>query len=155
MTALWQDLRLGARMLAKSPAFTAVAVIALALGLGVNAAVFNAVNTFLLRPLPVENPERLVRVKMEHHGEPRGWGGVSYAEYQAVSAEDQVFGGVAASAVDSFATSDGQSRRAGSGAPAEMVFGEMVSGNFFDVLGTRPEFGRAFSPDEGRNPGAE
>jgi predicted permease len=155
MIALWQDLRLGARMLAKSPAFTAVAVIALALGLGVNAAVFSAVNTFLLRPLPVEDPERLVRVQARRHNQPLGWGGLSYGQYQAISVLDQIFSGVAASAVEGCAVSNGESRRSRGAVPAEVINGEVVSGNFLSVLGIRPVLGRGFSPDEGVNPGAD
>ncbi|HXI60424.1 MAG TPA: ABC transporter permease, partial [Polyangia bacterium] len=155
MSALWQDLRLGARMLAKSPAFTAVAVIALALGLGVNAAVFSAVNTFLLRPLPVENPERLVRVQARRHNQPLGWGALSYGEYLAASAEDQVFSGVAVSMIDGYAVSNGESRRGRGTEAPEVINGELVSGNFLAVLGVRPALGRGFSPDEGVNPGAD
>ena len=75
MTSLWQDLRYGAQMLVKHPAFTAVAVLTIALGVGANTALFSVVDAVLLKKLPVKNPEQLVILKATWDGEKFGPGG--------------------------------------------------------------------------------
>ena len=99
---LWQDLRYAARMLVKNPGFTAVAVIALALGIGANTAIFSVVNTVLLRPLPYKDPERLVMVFEDSraHGYPRDT--PTAANYIDWRDQNQVFEGMAAIADQSF-----------------------------------------------------
>jgi putative ABC transport system permease protein len=136
----WQDLRYGLRTLVKNPGFTAVAVIALALGIGANSAIFSVVNTVLLRPLPYKDPERLVMVWEDNtrHGYPRDTPAAgNYIDWRDQS---QVFESMAAMTDQSF-------NLTGAGDP-EKIEGERVSANLFSLLGVEPQLGRAFSPEE-------
>src|SRR5256886_1037940 len=137
---LWQDLRYGARMLLKNPGFTTVAVIALALGIGANSAIFSVVNTVLLRPLPYKNPERLVMVWEENskQGFPRDT--PSPANFLDWRDQNQVFESMAAIAEASF-------NLTGAGDP-ERIDGRGVSASLFSLLGVEPQLGRAFRPEE-------
>jgi putative ABC transport system permease protein len=137
---LWQDLRYGLRMLVKNPGFTIVAVIALALGIGANSAIFSVVNTVLLRPLPYKDPDRLVMVweDASRHGYPRDT--PAAANYIDWRDQNQVFEGMAAIANESF-------NLTGAGEP-ERIEGRRVSANLFPLLGVGPQLGRAFLPEE-------
>jgi putative ABC transport system permease protein len=142
---LKHDLRYGARMLWKNPGFTAVAVVALALGIGANSAIFSVVNTVLLRPLPYREPSRLVMV-WEHdakHGYPNDT--PAAANYFDWRDQNQVFEGMAAMADQSF-------NLTGAGEP-ERIDGKRVNANLFELLGVAPQHGRAFAAEEDR-PGA-
>ncbi|HLM55649.1 MAG TPA: ABC transporter permease [Pyrinomonadaceae bacterium] len=142
---LGQDLRYGLRGLLKNPGFTAVAVIALALGIGANSAIFSVVNTILLRPLPYKDPERLVTVWEEaaKSGYPRDTPAAgNYVDWRD---QNQVFEGMAALADESF-------NLTGSGEP-ERIDGRRVSASFFPLMGVEPRVGRAFLPEEDQ-PGA-
>ncbi|MCA1628407.1 MAG: ABC transporter permease [Acidobacteria bacterium] len=137
MKTIWQDVRYGVRMLARSKGFTLVAVLSIALGIGVNTTIFSFVNAALLRPLPVPRPEQLVRL----------WDGnaSSYPDYAAYRDETEVFAGLAA-----------YTQRAMSltiGGETERIWGEIVTGNYFDVLAMPPAQGRSFLPEEDRTPG--
>ncbi|MCA1838224.1 MAG: ABC transporter permease, partial [Actinobacteria bacterium] len=137
---LWQDLRYGLRMLVKNPGFTAVAVIALALGIGANTAIFSVVNTVLLRPLPYKDPERLVMVFEDSraHGFPRDT--PTAANYIDWRDQNHVFESMAAIAGASF-------NLTGVGDP-ERITGYRVSASLFPMLGVSPQLGRWFTPDE-------
>jgi len=141
MNTLFQDIRYGIRMLAKSPGFTAVAVITLALGIGANTAIFSVVHAVLLKPLPYKDAGRLVIV-WEQNPE-RGWHRniVSAANFLDWRRQNDVFTQMAA--IDP--------QRAfnltGTGNPEE-VWGERTTTNFFTLLGVRPFMGRNFLPEE-------
>ncbi len=141
---LWQDLRFGARMLMKNPGFTLIVVMTLSLGIGANTAVFSFVNALVFKPLPgVTEPGRLAQVSRTYEG--RGFSEFSYPDYLDYRDHNTVMSGLALKAGGSFNLNDGRE--------AERVEGEMVSGNFFDVLGVRPERGRLLTPaddSEGR-----
>ena len=144
MHGLWQDVRYGLRMLAKHPGFTAIAVLTLALGIGANTAIFSLLNQVLLRRLPVRNPGELVILKSP--GPKRGhvWSDgddseiFSYPLYKGLAKNTAVFDGVIARyPFEASIASHGQTERGS---------GELVTGNYFDVLGVRPVLGRVLSP---------
>jgi macrolide transport system ATP-binding/permease protein len=153
MMDLLRDLRFALRMLRKQPGFTAVMVVALALGIGICTSVFGAVNVFLLRPLPVKDPEQLADVFLGPEDQPRVWGDLSYGDYVDLSRESEVFSGLAAASDDSGAFGTGEAHVVGNAEPAGFEFWAWVSGNYFDVLGVQPLLGRTFTPEEGAVPG--
>ncbi|PYK56620.1 MAG: hypothetical protein DME48_00585 [Verrucomicrobia bacterium] len=142
---LWQDLRYAMRTLAKNPAFTSIAIIAIALGIGANTAIFSVVNAVLLRPLPFKNPEQLVMVweNATHLGFPKNT--PSPPDFLDWQRQNTVFTGMAAMAERSF-------NLTGIGEP-ERLDGRRVSANLFDLLGVPALLGRTFVPDDDR-PGA-
>jgi putative ABC transport system permease protein len=137
-----QDLRYGLRTLRKHPGFTAVAVIALALGIGANTAIFSVVNTVLLRPLPYKEPDRLVMVWEDDtkSGYPRDT--PAAANYIDWRDQNKVFEGMAALADQSF-------NLTGLGDP-ERLEGKRASANLFQLLGVEPLLGRGFLPEDDR-----
>src|SRR5262245_35957948 len=144
MAILWQDLRYGARMLAKNPGFTLVAVITLALGIGANSAIFSVVNGVLLRPLPLEDPDRLIKIWETFL--PSGQGTVSVPNLKDWREQNTVFNGIAAYTFSSLNLREQDS--------PERLQGATVTTNFFDVVGVRPRLGRAFQAgddESGRN----
>lgn len=135
-----QDVQYGLRMLAKNPAFTAIAVLALALGIGANSAIFSVVNAILLRPLPYKNPDQLVMVweNLAHLGFPKNT--PSPANFLDWRQQATVFQGMGAFAERSL-------NLTGAGEP-ERLDGRRVSANLFDLLGVRPIIGRTFVAEE-------
>jgi len=144
MKVLWQDLRYAVRMLAKSPAFTLVAVVSLAVGMGANTAIFSVANRILFQPLAVSEPGELLEVH-KHTTETVGQGfSVSYPDYEFFREHNEVFAGLLCW---------GNVPLSLGGERAEQAYGMIVSGNYFDVLGVRAARGRFFAPEEDRTPG--
>jgi predicted permease len=139
---LFQECRVALRGLLKSPAFSAIAVLSLALGIGVNTAIFSLINAVLLRPLPVDRPEELVRLVSTDE---EGFHAFTYLDYVDLRDRNQVLSGLLAHGVLRLSLN--------SGGEPELIPGELVSGNYFSVLGVRPELGRAFWPEEDQTPG--
>ncbi|PYV40338.1 MAG: ABC transporter permease, partial [Acidobacteria bacterium] len=134
------DFRFGFRMLKKSPGFTAVAVITLALGIGANTAVFSVVNAVLLRPLPFPDPDRLVQIWEVNSAAGRDRGTVSPYNFLHWRDQSHNFEQMAAYQYESFALTGNQ-------IPEHMT-GLLVSASFLQVLKVSPIFGRTFLPDE-------
>jgi macrolide transport system ATP-binding/permease protein len=140
----WRDLSYGARMLRKSPGFTIVAVLTLALGIGANTAIVTVVNSLLLRPLPVEQPDRLVAVFTTHKRD-NTFNPSSYPDYLDLRDHNRVFSGVAGHFYWPMSLRTVEH--------PEIVMGEVATSNYFAVLGVKPFLGRAFLPEEGEIPG--
>ncbi|HEY9286005.1 MAG TPA: ABC transporter permease [Pyrinomonadaceae bacterium] len=147
---LLRDLRYGVRVLAKQPGFTAVAALALALGIGVNTAILSGVRGLVLRPLPAERPEELVVPYWGRKADAEVWGKFSYPNYVDIRERVTSFSDLCAWSETSAGISDTESRAGGDGERAEIVWGELVSANYFDVMGVKPLLGRSFLPEEGR-----
>jgi predicted permease len=144
MGDLWRDVRFAARMLTRTPGFSAVVVLALGLAMGVNSAVFSAANLFLMRGLPVAHPESLVAVSMGPKDQPRVWGQVSYPDYLAMRQETEIFSGLIAYIGDGGSISEGQPGRGGQERAGVMSW-ELVTGNAFAELGVRATLGRTLT----------
>jgi putative ABC transport system permease protein len=153
----FQDLRQGARALAKAPGFTAVAVLTLALGLGINTAIFSAVSAVMLRPLPYPQPDRLISLWEENtrqeaqgssSGVQAGRAGSSARTTVSVANIDDYVKSGAFEGVASYALQP--VNLTGIGTP-ERIPSEEVTWNFFSVLGIAPARGRAFLPEEDRS----
>ena len=145
METLLGDVRYGIRHLLKHPAFTILAIISLALGIGANTAIFSLVNTVLLRPLPVKEPSQLIEVYGALHNG-ADFTLQSYLNYKDYRDRNDVFSGLFVyRIVVSSLSHDGNNQRA---------WGFLVSGNYFDVLGVKPILGRGFLPEEDQTPGS-
>ena len=151
MSSLAQDLRYALRTFAKSPAFSAVAVLTLALGIGANAAIFALVDRVLIRPLPVRDPERLVLLRSPGPTQGNTWSdddeatSFSYPMYRELAQRATVFDGL-------IGELPFQASVAARG-ETETSAGELVTGNYFSVLGVPPALGRVLTPADDRSPG--
>ena len=149
-----REIRYAFRMLARTPAFAAVAALSLALGIGVNSAIFSLHDALLWRPLPVPDPGAVVTVSadrsVESADEAATFGrGVSYPDYRDLREKSGSFDGLVAYQLSTFSFATSRT------AVREMKMGMLVSDNFFDVLGIQPVLGRRFAREEGRVPGRD
>src|ERR1041385_8910670 len=138
MENLLKDLRYAFRSLVKRPGFTIVAILTLALGIGINTTVFSLANSVFLRQLPVAAPQNLVWIFSDRDNPS------SYPDYLDYQQQTELFDGVMAY--------EWVGLNLGSNGQSERVEGTLVSGNYFDVLGVKAELGRTFLPDEDKAP---
>jgi len=134
---LLDDVRFGLRLFRRTPLFTAAVVLSLALGIGANTAIFSLLNAVTLRRLPVDIPEGLWKIGNQY----------PYAAFRALASDEAVLTSVAAAGGVRLNVSI-------NGAPEPTVTGQLVSGNYFNLLGIRPGLGRAIAPDDDRTPNA-
>jgi macrolide transport system ATP-binding/permease protein len=146
---MFQDLSFGIRMLWKNPGFTLVAALSLALGIGVNTSVFTLIYSLAWRPLPVKDPAGVVNIHQSVRGNnygrrSEGGGPISYPEYLNYRDQTRSFAGIAAYAEETLTLT---------GVEAERINAQMVTDNYFSVLGGETALGRVFVPNECQMPG--
>jgi len=152
-----EDLRFGFRMLRKSPGFTAVAVLSLALGIGANTAIFTLINDLMLKSLPVSKPEQLVSFGQAYGGgiiDGIGPGPLdifTYEFYKRIENQHDTFQGICA--FGSFTRTVSVRTGGNSTGPVQQAVAHLVSGNFFAVLGAHPVLGRSIDPSDATAPG--
>ena len=147
MRSIGKDIQFALRAFRKSPVFTTVALLSLALGIGANTAIFTLLDQVLLRLMPVKNPQELVLLGPvgAQHGSNWGDHALSYPMYRDIQANNSAFSGVFARFGFVFSL--------GFGGNTELVPGELVSGTYFPVTGVGAALGRTFTPDDDRTPG--
>jgi predicted permease len=146
METIWQDLRFGFRQLRKSPGFTCVALLSLTLGIGANAVIFSVISTFLLRPLPIAHPERVFAVNQIKQRNLSDSQNMSYPNYKDLRDRNEVLSGMAVYRFAPMSVSHNGTN--------ERIWGYLVSGNYFEVLGVDAFLGRTFTSEEDRTVGA-
>jgi predicted permease len=155
LETLGRDIRFGLRLLVRAPGFTTAVALTLALGVGANTAIFTLINTVMLNNLPVERPSELVLFSDDPStgkitGNPPGlWWELSSPSYEYFRNHDEVFNGLAAVQYGRFRMSTGVDGVTG----LDRTLGQLVSGNYFAVLGVKPVVGRMVGPDDD-HPGA-
>jgi predicted permease len=135
-----QEIRYAFRMIARSPGFTAIAALSLALGIGANAAIFSLADALLFRPLPVARPGSVMAVNLDSAG--GAGGGISYPDYRDLRGAAKSFDGLVASEFLTFSVARGATET------PQMRLGMLVSDNFFSVMGVQPFLGRDFLTEE-------
>ena len=144
MENLFKDIRYGVRMLTKNPGVTLVAIITLALGIGANTAIFSGVSAFLMRPLPVPNAGELIRpLEISEDGSPSDE--LSYPDFLDYKNQSSSFADLSAEDLVQAAI-DAENQN-------DVIWGQAVSANYFDVLQVKPMMGRGFLPDEDKTVG--
>jgi predicted permease len=143
-----QDIRFALRTFRKSTVFTAVAVLSLAIGVGANSAIFSLINQLILKPLPVRDPQSLVLLagRGKHYGNNNGRNALSYPMYQDVRDRNGVFESIMCRYPMNFTV--------GASSQVEVIAGELVSGNYFPMLGVGAALGRVFNASDDLHPGA-
>ena len=138
MDSFFKDIRYGVRSLVKRPGFTAVALITLALGIGANTAIFSLINAVLIRPLPFDQPERLVWAwgNIRNGGNRASVSPLDYLDYRAQNNTFEQFAAMLSFAASANLTGDGEPER---------LVARATTGNFFQALGVAPSRGRAFT----------
>jgi putative ABC transport system permease protein len=144
---IWNHVRIGARMLRKSPGFAATAILTMALGIGATTAIFSVADAMLWKPLPIPRLDSLVMVMERRADDPHDFGGVSPADFADIHRQ-------AGSLQSLAAWTDGMANIVGAGGEPERVIQYLVSANFFDVIGIRMPLGRGFQAGEDE-PGRE
>jgi predicted permease len=147
MRSIGKDVQFALRAFRKSPVFTVVALLSLALGIGANTAIFSLFDQVLLRAMPVKDPQQLVLLGMNgyHYGSNWGDHALSYPMYRDFKANNAVFSGMFCRFATDFSL--------GFNGTTERADGELVSGTYFPVLGVGAAIGRTFTPDDDRVPG--
>ena len=145
MGTLLSDVRYGLRSFMRSPGFTAVAVLSLAIGIGANTTIYSLINAVFLQPLPVEAPGRIMSVFTYDEKNP-GAHPISFPNYEDFRDRNEVFSKLVATAGTGLNLS-------GQGQP-EQIFGMLVTGSYFDMLCVLPALVRTFLPEEDARPGA-
>lgn len=145
MQTLWQDLRYAARTFIKAPSFTLIAVLSVAMGIAANTSIFTLVNAVLFKPMPVPHPEQLVALYTTEPNS-RYPDAFSYPDYRDYRDHNEVFS-------DLFLHDGTPVSMKNSGDKAELIWSELVSGNYFTGLGVTPAAGRVLTPDDDRAEG--
>src|SRR6266851_5638340 len=147
---LFRDIRYAIRVLVRTPGFTAIAILSLALGIGANTAMFSLADAMLLRPLPVRSPGNVVTISEAAPDIPIGTlGRVSYLDYVDLRNKSKTVEGLTASTYARVGLAEKPD------ALPQLKLALAVSGNLFQAMGVEPVIGRGFSPDEDRVPGRD
>jgi len=146
METLRQDVRYAIRMILKSPVLSGLAILSLGLGVGANTTIFSVTNALLLQSVPVAEPSRLLAVYTTDKKNP-GFGPLSHLNWKDYARDGEVFEGVLGY--------DWTPMSLNTGGEPQVLFGQLVSGNYFDLLGVRAAVGRTFGPHENEVPGRD
>jgi predicted permease len=139
---IFQDIRYAFRMMRKSPGFTAVAVLTLAIGIGANTAIFTMMNGLMLHTLPVRDPQSLIQILVHYPGDPEpGFSDFAWDAYQTMRDGNRVLSDLIVGSLNVYDVS-------GHGVESQNVFGGNIGGNFFESLGVRPAIGRLIGPQD-------